>query len=80
MSFLVFTVVPLTTLPAICEVPQTHLLHPGLVMAFLMCTWVPIYLKRRGAVIDLSFEDHQLDAQHLVLPSHNYGYIVKHPK
>lgn len=34
-SFLVFTILSLTTLPAICEVPQTHLLHPGLVMAFL---------------------------------------------
>lgn len=36
--------------------------------------WVSDYLKERGAVIDLSFQDHQPDAQHLVFHSHNYGY------
>lgn len=34
-SLLVFTVPPLTRLPTICEVLQTHLPHPGPVMAFL---------------------------------------------
>lgn len=73
-SFLVFTILSLTTLPAICEVLQTHLLHPGLVMAFLN-VHVGLQLSQgEEAVIDLSFQDHQPDAQHLVFHSHNYGY------
>lgn len=73
-SLLVFTILSLTTLPAICEVLQTHLLHPGLVMAFLN-VHVGLQLSQgEGAVIDLSFQDHQPDAQHLVFQSHNYGY------
>lgn len=72
-----FTILSLTTLPAICEVPQTHLLHPGPVMAFLN-VHVGLQLSQGegggGAVIDLSFRDHQPDAQHLVFHSHNYGY------
>lgn len=73
-SFLVFTILSLTTLSAICEVPQTHLLHPGLVMAFLN-VHVGLQLSQgERAVIDLSFQDHQPDAQHLVFHSHNYGY------
>lgn len=71
-----FTVLPLTRLPAICEAPQTHLPHPGPVMAFLD---VPVGLhlsqgQGKGAVIDLSFRDHQLNAAHLVPSSDNYGY------
>lgn len=73
-SFLVFTILSLTTLPAICGVPQTHLLHRGLVMAFLN-VHVGLQLSQgERAVIDLSFQDHQPDAQHLVFHSHNYGY------
>lgn len=76
-SFLVFTVLPLTRLPAICEVPQTHLPHPGPVMAFLD---VPVGLhlsqgEGKGAVIDQSFRDHQLNVPHLVPSSDNYGYF-----
>lgn len=75
-SFLVFTVLPLTRLPAICEVPQTHLPHPGPVIAFLDVR-VGRHLsqgERKGAGIDLSFRDHQLNAPHLVPSSDNYGY------
>lgn len=72
-SFLVFTILSLT-LPAICEVLQTHLLHPGLVMAFLNVR-VGLQLSEGAeAVIDLAFQDHQPDAQHLVFQSDNYGY------
>lgn len=73
-SFLVFTILSLTTLSAICEVPQTHLLHRGLVMTFLN-VHVGLQLSQgERAFIDLSSQDHQLDAQHLVFHSHNYGY------
>lgn len=75
-GFLVFTVLPLTRLPAICEVLQTHLPHPGPVMAFLNVR-VGLHLSEgegKGAVIDLSFSDHQLKAPHLVPTSDNYGY------
>ena len=34
----------------------------------------PLSQGEGGAVIDLSFQDHQPDAQHLLLASHNYGY------
>lgn len=73
-SFLVFTILSLTTLPAICEVPQTHLLHPGLVMAFLYVHVGLQVSQGERAVIDMSFQDHQPDAQHLVFHSHNYGF------
>lgn len=75
-TFLVFTVLPLTRLPAICEVLQTHLPHPGPVMAFLN-VHVGLHLSEgegKGAVIDPSFSDHQLNAPHLVPSSDNYGY------
>lgn len=73
-SFLVFTILSLTTLPAICEVPQTHLLHRGLVMTFLYVHVGLQISQGERAFIDLSFQDHQLDAQHLVFHLHNYGY------
>lgn len=69
-----FTVPSLTTLPAICGVPQTHLLHPGLVMAFLNVHGGLQLSQEERAVIGLSFRHHQADAQHLVFHSHNYGY------
>lgn len=71
-----FTVLPLTRLPAICEVLKTHLPHPGPVMAFLNVL-VGLHLSEgegKGAVIDPSFSDHQLEAPHLVPTSDNYGY------
>lgn len=69
-----FTIFSLTRLAAICEVLQTHLLHPGLVMAFLN-VHVGLQLSQgEGAVIDLPLQDHQPDAQHLVFQWHNYGY------
>lgn len=75
-SFLVFTALPLTRLPAICEVLQTHLPHPGPVMAFLNVR-MGLHLSQgdgKGAVRDLSFRDHQLNAPHLVPSLDNYGY------